>query len=444
MRQALLFAAALAASGCAEAEERPQWLVHIGTDATVPAFGDRVRVELIAADGSVCAECQRTFDAAELPISFGVEPGSDDPPRLRITLYRSAVTDSEGEPAPPLIELLASLPELSSEVVSLVAPLRMSCFGPRSNLALGEGCDPSSGERRSDLVLEAGEANELPATGSFDGEAPECAGEEPGMVCVPGGVFLMGSATYVPLGVEFDPSPEQLVRARSLWLDADEMTVSAMRELVKSHDLDAPVERGDDPYCTYTSTTSDTDDLPVNCLSRKLAKEACEAQGKRLPLEVEWELAASGGRLDAPYPWQLTDTTNAGLCAQAVLARGTNANAEARNGSRACVFLESDLPEGPQPVAETRDEGHFGLRNMGGNLAEWVADDHSPFADNECWGDSNELRESPSCVTGADDGVTKGGDYLFFTYNSHSFYRRAIRKTAELEFVGFRCAKDGQ
>ena len=441
MRPGWNLAAALMLSACAEAEPRSQWLVHVGTDAAVPAFGDRVRVDVLDAEGHVCAECQRTFNADELPLSFGVAPSGDSRLRLRLTLYRAAVIDDEGQPQAPVIELLAALPELASGETSVVAPLMMQCFGARSSESDGASCDPASGARGADLVLSEGVAADLPVPGSFGGEPASCGAGEPDMVCVPGAAYLMGSAVFVPLGSDFDPAPEQLVSVSSFWLDRDEVTVAGMRQIVKKYDIDAPTLRSDQrPYCTYTSA-GEGDGLPVNCLSRGLAAEACEAVGKRLPTEAEWELAASGSSLDSPYPWSLTDVTNEGLCHQAVLARPTISEA-LEMGSRQCIEVDSALPVGLQAVAETQDEGHWGLRNLGGNVSEWVADSHLPFTDDACWGASVQLRDDPMCAAESPLGVTKGGDYVFFTYNSHSFFRRAVSTNAEFPFIGFRCAKD--
>ncbi|MEM7152515.1 MAG: SUMF1/EgtB/PvdO family nonheme iron enzyme [Myxococcota bacterium] len=42
---------------------------------------------------------------------------------------------------------------------------------------------------------------------------------------------------------------------------------------------------------------------PMNCISRWEAEMYCEAHGKRLPMDAEWEHAARGGREDFHCPW---------------------------------------------------------------------------------------------------------------------------------------------
>ena len=115
-----------------------------------------------------------------------------------------------------------------------------------------------------------------------------------GMALVPGGRFTMGSRDRKAPPNERPPRPATV---RPFWLDRTEVTVGAYRACV------------DEGRCTPPGRTSATctwdlgdPQLPVSCVRFEQAERFCRARGKRLPPEVEWELAARGteGRR---FPW---------------------------------------------------------------------------------------------------------------------------------------------
>jgi formylglycine-generating enzyme required for sulfatase activity len=91
---------------------------------------------------------------------------------------------------------------------------------------------------------------------------------------------------------------------------------------------------------------------PVGCVAWDGADAYCRAQGKRLPLETEWELAAKGpeGR---PFPWG-TD-----------LPRQDGVAFELRYGAAVHPRVGGDSPQDVSPE---------GVHDLGGNVAEWVED----------------------------------------------------------------------
>ena len=91
---------------------------------------------------------------------------------------------------------------------------------------------------------------------------------------------------------------------------------------------------------------------PVVCVTWSGADEYCRARGKRLPLESEWEIAAKGAE-GRPFPWGTE------LPRPDVVAFGQRGAAEVH---------PRDAGSSPQDVSPG------GVRDLGGNVAEWVED----------------------------------------------------------------------
>jgi formylglycine-generating enzyme required for sulfatase activity len=91
---------------------------------------------------------------------------------------------------------------------------------------------------------------------------------------------------------------------------------------------------------------------PAVCVTWFGATEYCRGQHKRLPLAVEWELAATGpeGR---PFPWGIA------------LPRQDGVTFDLRDGA---APHPRDVGSSPQDVSPE------GVHDLGGNVAEWVED----------------------------------------------------------------------
>ena len=139
---------------------------------------------------------------------------------------------------------------------------------------------------------------------------------------------------------------------------------------------------------------------PVTFVMFAEAEAFCQAQGKRLPTEVEWEKAARGtdGR---KWPWKIYVS-------------------HPNNGFSG--FMPEPVDKRPEWISP------YGIYGMGHNVWEWVAGDYK--------------------LEGAVDEkifkVVRGGllqTHLTIQF-SPTWFRNWMDPVAKLNFMGFRCAKD--
>jgi formylglycine-generating enzyme required for sulfatase activity len=169
-----------------------------------------------------------------------------------------------------------------------------------------------------------------------------------GALLIPPGTFVMGSDQAFSIS-EHAPA-HQVTLTKAYCIDRTEVTQGAMAECVRR------------TKCKYSSDTiSEWAQLhprrPVDFVNWKEADAYCRAQGGRLPTDAEWEYAARGvdGRT---YPWGNDPPTDEHWVVRP------------RGAGSATVKDVGTHPKGRSP---------FGLEDMSGNVAEWVADDCHRF-----------------------------------------------------------------
>lgn len=432
----LIALALLVQSGCEpeSAPARDQWIVLIGTDAPVPQLGDRLVVEVLDASGELsCSACRRQFSVAsdsDWPVSFGVVPTGDEL-LVRAELFRADHIGFDGLPMGTAhLEAIAKLPEPSG-VTTVTMNLDMACFGVPAARAARESCG------RALTTLTGGAAVATPNSWQ-PAERIGCRGNPPaGTVCVPGGVFLLGSVH----GFGTDEQPERLVRVSPFAMDVREVTVGDVKKLfeqqrISREPLAPSPDTGEvDNACRYLPASAANDEFAVNCLDQQLAREICDARGMRLPREAEWEWAAGNLERETTYPWGENDE----LCDLAVVGRGrlsTEGFGEPDN-CRGEAGAEG-VPWGPAIGGDGDDVTELGIENLGGNMSEWIEDADAPY-DDPCWSPELTLLEDPLCQNLGQSAVNRGAGWASYPLQARVFERNAIDRSATPTNTGLRC-----
>ncbi len=224
-----------------------------------------------------------------------------------------------------------------------------------------------------------------------------------GMILIPAGSFLMGSSTG-----QANEAPEHEVSLAAFYIDIFEVSNAQYRACVKSG---ACTQANKADSFTYKGYRDDPtyDNYPVVGVTWDQAEAYCRWAGKRLPSEAQWEYAASGPE-NLTWPWGNTFDPNL----SAASAPDTQP--------------VDSYPNGVSP---------FGMYNMAGNAAEWVADvyDETFYANSPV---NNPLN------TGDGPGrIFRGGSFanpdgVFYTTSRRYGNARSFNDVD----VGFRCATD--
>jgi sulfatase modifying factor 1 len=172
----------------------------------------------------------------------------------------------------------------------------------------------------------------------------------------------------------------------------------------------------------WTNFTVGDDDLPMNCLSWYEAYAFCIWDGGRLPTELEWNYAASGGADQRPYPWSTSPTDKTIDSSYAVYAPA------------AAVYA---------PVGSTspKGDGKWGQADLAGNVMEWVEDWLSPYP--AACSDCADLAFSRANQLPTPYRLTRGGsagDDSSFQLSSRRWYWNV--PTFRNDVIGARCARN--
>ena len=261
-----------------------------------------------------------------------------------------------------------------------------------------------------------------------------CAKAPPGMACIPGGTFVRGvdrdpnrrCFQFDRLKLPYsDAVPAATIVVSTFYMDKTEVTYGAYMRCRRAGKCN---KKGGPRY-----PDMNRDKQPILGVSWYDAVRYCQAQGKHLPTEAEWEKAARGPKGDT-HPWGNAPAT----CERAVIREKRRTSCGVRQKSKKPTI-------GRPFVVGSRPAGHYGLFDMVGNAEEWVAD----------WYSRNWRRCGAACQGRDPKGpcagkkkcrgslwkVVKGGSWFWPKCAATSYHRRP-HKPANRPFhhFGFRCA----
>ncbi len=242
------------------------------------------------------------------------------------------------------------------------------------------------------------------------------------MIYIRGGTFNMGSDAS-PL-----EKPIHAVTLSAYYLDRYEVTNTAWAACVVAGACHLPGSTDGYDGKPYYGVDA-FNNYPVIFVSWFNADSYCHWRGGRLPTEAEWEMAARWNPATgavAIYPWgDDWNPANLNYCDASCL----NDNPRFKDTSYNDNWPQM-APVGTFPA----DASSLGLSDMGGNVAEWVADWYSPTYY------SASPAENPTGPATGIEKVIRGGSWSLNQVWARGAARNHFGPLIQAAGVGFRCA----
>jgi cysteine-rich repeat protein len=214
-----------------------------------------------------------------------------------------------------------------------------------------------------------------------------------GWVHIPLGHFEMGCSEGDPCWQGWsDESPRHTVTLSAYCLERTEVSVADYRACLDAGVCSGhPRTTGEAIACNFSALPGSRENHPLNCIDWWDARQYCQDWlGGDLPTEAQWEKAARGpdGRA---YPWGDELPTDCSRC---------NWN----------FCHSSEAPFTWEVGSRDRDLGdsYYGLKDMAGNVWEWVLDCYDHLFYDTCVEDCTDPFRD--CATGDVRGL-RGGCY---------------------------------
>ena len=219
--------------------------------------------------------------------------------------------------------------------------------------------------------------------------------------------------------------PKHKVKVRSFFIDKYLVTNSQFKKFVDRYPdwqagkVRAQLDNGNYlKHWVQGSFAADKENHPVVNVNWYAATAYCNAQGKRLPSEAEWEYAARGGLESPLFPWG-------------------DAPANPKLANYSAGQLHRTSPVGSYPP------NGYGIYDMAGNVWEFLADEWGKYP-----ASPEGIQVSPKSshhrtpfMEIRTRRVIRGGSFDGDPINLWVEYRDSHPPDGSQPFVGFRCAK---
>lgn len=242
------------------------------------------------------------------------------------------------------------------------------------------------------------------------------------MILIPAGPFLMGSDKKVDRNAYLAELPQRKIHLDAYEIDKFEVTTVQFLKFVLAKGLPPLIDWQYDGGNFQETMVNH----PVMHVSWDDADAYCRWAGKRLPTEAEWEKAARGddGRI---YPW---GNQMAGL-SRSNFGR-TGLSGPVRDRPERLLLYPPIISVDKYDNAVSP----YGIFQMSGNVAEWVAD----------WYDPKYYASAPDRnPKGPENGTQRGfrgGGWIDSTPSVRAAQRNGTDPSTKMNWMGFRCARD--
>jgi formylglycine-generating enzyme required for sulfatase activity len=400
------------------------------------------------------ANCPRLLDSTQSPVR-DVTPATEPQPLVTIDrlIHVDLVPGNRGKVVVTLAGACAGsqavLPDPSRDSPSLddiqtcvdtertLIPVTASTLDP--DMSLPPVGSSAQGQFEAPYDIDCATTPRKPTSGRFDDE-----------ICVRGGVMILGDKTgFSPT---YAPSIPRIAAIPSFLIDKYEYSVARLQSAIAagvggvnttsvtfnngpSNDSTLPISSP--ANCTAYSVsgswaTADRNATAVNCITWDAARSLCKHDGGDLPLEAQWEYAASAaGRPVKSFDTQ-TPSGDFPTCADVAFGRSTYLGSDDCYMTSPAYFGVARVDYGNDIV--DRDGG--GVFGMTGNLAEMALDANVSMAAN-CW--LSAPISSPSCIQPVGTPtIMRGANWEDLRAGVTTRWRERIVKGLP---AGFRCVR---
>jgi iron(II)-dependent oxidoreductase len=202
-----------------------------------------------------------------------------------------------------------------------------------------------------------------------------------GWIHIPEGPFVMGidadDPRFEPYNMPSGISPKHTVQLSAYCIERTEVSVSDYRACVQADACEVPDQTHANPPCNYTLEPGELERHPINCVTWEQARTYCQQwAGGDLPSEAQWEKAARGTEDDDRLrPWgdELADCTRANIDENGPYDEDTG-----EGFGVGCFHRESPYTWEVGYLETSKGDSPYGLKDMIGNVDEWVLDCMDP------------------------------------------------------------------